>query len=149
MNRFFYFILFTLIIVSCNKTDGDAYRNNPNIPNISFNSGSLVNTNLPQYSSLKYPNNYVILNNNYGINGVILFFAGGNNYSAFELSDPNHPLSTCSTLTVEGVVATCNCNDGNSYEILNGIGQTGTTGKYALKRYFVEASGNIIRVYNN
>jgi hypothetical protein len=138
------------MIVSCNKSDdNNDNNNNQYIPDVAFDTGNLVNTNLPQYSQLQYANNYVILNNNYGLNGVVLYYAGGDIYSAFELSDPNHPLATCSTLTVEGLIATCNCDDGNSYEILNGIGQTGTTGNYALKRYFVEVNGNIIRVYNN
>lgn len=148
MNRFLSIILLIFVLVSCSKTD-DEQLNNPNIPNIAFDTGNLVNTNLPQFSNLKYPNNSVVLNNNYGINGVILYFAGGTNYSAFEISDPNHPLSSCSNLTVEGVIATCNCNDGNSYNILSGVGASGTTGNYALKRYNVEVSGNIIRVYNN
>ncbi|MCX7547035.1 hypothetical protein OS188_03615 [Xanthomarina sp. F1114] len=149
MKRIFYIILLSLIVASCSKSDDDAYKNNPNIPNVPFNTGTLVNTNLPQFSNLKFDNNHVILNNNYGINGVVLFHSSGENYSAFELSDPNHPLSSCSTLTVQGVIATCDCDDGNNYDILNGIGQTGTTGHYALKRYYVEVAGNIIRVYNN
>jgi hypothetical protein len=91
----------------------------------------------------------VILNSPYGINGVVLYYAGGSNYSAFEITDPNHPISNCSTLSVEGIIATCDCDDGNSYDILNGIGRTGTTGSYSLKRYFVEVNGSIIRVYNN
>src|SRR5690606_305668 len=135
MNRIYYIFLSVFIVVSCSKGDDDENKNNQYIPNVTFDTQNLVNTNLPQYSSLKYANNYVILNNNYGINGVVLFYAGGSNYSAFELSDPNHALSTCSKLIVEGVIATCSCDDGNSYEILNGIGQTGTTGNYALKRY--------------
>ncbi|MFL0353435.1 hypothetical protein [Xanthomarina sp. GH4-25] len=149
MNRIYSIILLALIVASCNKSDDDANTNNQYLPNINFDTGTLVNTNLQPYDVLQFPNNYVILNNNYGINGVVLFYAGGDNYSAFELSDPNHALSDCSTLSVEGVIATCDCDDGNSYEILNGIGQTGTTGNFALKRYFVEVTGNIIRVYNN
>lgn len=149
MNRIYSIILFAFLVVSCNKSDDNNDNNNQYLPNITFDTGNLVNTNLPQYSDLQFANNFVILNNNYGINGVVLFYAGGDNYSAFEISDPNHALRTCSTLTVEGVIATCDCDDGNSYEILNGTGRTGTTGNYALKRYFVEPAGNIIRVYNN
>jgi hypothetical protein len=149
MNRIYYILLSVFIVVSCSKSDDNDNNDNQYIPNVAFDTQNLVNTNLPQYSQLQYANNHVILNNNYGINGVVLYFAGGDIYSAFELSDPNHPLGTCSTLTVEGLIATCNCDDGNSYEILNGTGQTGTTGNYALKRYFVEVNGNIIRVYNN
>jgi|SRR5690554_498591 len=148
MKRSLYTLALTLILISCSKSD-DGDKSNPNLPNIAFNTGNLVNTNLPQYSSLKLPNNSVVLNNNYGINGVVLYYAGGSNYSAFELSDPNHPLSACSTLSINGVIATCNCEDGNSYEILNGVGRSGTTGQYTLKRYYVEVAGSIIRVYNN
>ena len=149
MKHILFLILLTLIVASCSNNDDDAYKNNPNIPNVPFNTGNLVNTNLPQYAKLKHANNSVILNNNYGVNGVILYFAGGSNYNAFEISDPNHALISCSTLSVHGLIATCDCDDGNSYDILNGIGQSGTTGKYALKRYYVEVSGSIIRVYNN
>ena len=38
----------------------------------------------------------------------------------FELSDPNHPIQHCSTLTVDGVIATCSCDDGNAIILLNG-----------------------------
>ena len=149
MNRIASIILVAFLVISCNKSDDDGNTNNQYLPNITFDSGNLVNTNLIPYDVLQFPNNHVILNNNYGINGVVLFYAGGDNYSAFELSDPNHALSSCSTLSVEGVIATCDCDDGNSYEILSGNLQSGTTGNYTLKRYFVEVNGNIIRVYNN
>ena len=148
MTRFLTFSLLLLVVFSCSKND-DSNNNNQYIPNIAFDTGTLINTNLPQYSNLKIPGNHVILNNNYGVNGVVLYYAGGTNYNAFELSDPNHVLNGCSTLTVEDIIATCSCNDSNSYEILNGIGLDGTTGNYALKRYFVETFGNTIRVYNN
>ena len=140
-------LILTLIIASCSRSD-DGNTTNPYLPNYSFDTGNLVNTSLPGYSHLTFANNYVVLEN-YGINGVVLFYAGGTNYSAFELSDPNHQLTSCSHLTVEGVIATCDCDDGNSYDILNGLGREGTTGQYVLKRYFVEPLGNIIRVYNN
>ncbi len=134
---------------SCKKNDDDNLTDNPNIPNAVFDTGSAINTSLPQYNQLQFPGNFVILNNsNYGINGIVVYFSGGD-YSAFELSDPNHSLNSCSVLSVEGVIATCTCEDGNSYEILNGSPNEGTSGQYYLKRYFVEVNGNIIRVYNN
>jgi len=149
MNRILSIILLAFLVMSCNKSDDDGNNNNQNIPNITFDTGNLVNTDLPLYTDLLFANNFVILPDNYGVNGVVIFYAGGTNYSAFELSDPNHPLRTCSTLSVEGIIATCDCDDGNSYEILSGNLQSGTTGNYTLKRYFVEVNGNIIRVYNN
>ncbi|HCY82823.1 MAG TPA: hypothetical protein DHV22_15140, partial [Xanthomarina gelatinilytica] len=64
MNRILYLILLALITVSCSKSD-DNDNNNQYIPNVTFDTGNLVNTNLPQYSQLKYANNHVVLNNNY------------------------------------------------------------------------------------
>jgi hypothetical protein len=143
-------ILITVFALSCQSNDDNNENlNNQYLPNILFDTGTLINTNLPQYSNLQFPNNYVTLNSNYGINGVVVFYAGGSNYSAFELTDPNHEVSNCSVLTVEGIIATCSCSDENSYDILTGQPQQGTTGNYGLKRYFVEVNGNIIRVYNN
>ncbi|MGY0391517.1 hypothetical protein ACW5R3_03005 [Bizionia sp. KMM 8389] len=144
------YIVFTLLLISsCSNNDDNATQQNEFLPNYGFDTGNLINTNLPQYSDMQYPNNFIILNSNYGINGVVVFYAGGSNYSAFELTDPNHAIRDCSKLTVNGVIATCSCDEGKSYDILTGQPQEGTTGKYGLKRYFVEKTGNIIRVYNN
>ncbi|MBP0904776.1 hypothetical protein ACFSKN_12980 [Mariniflexile gromovii] len=145
MKSFLYIICFGLL-TACSS---DNVTQNPYLPNYQFNTGSLINTNLPQYSHLKFPNNSIVLNSPYGINGVVLFYAGGSNYNAFEITDPNHQISTCSKLSVEGFIASCNCDDGNSYDLLNGVKREGTTGSYPLIRYRVEISGSIIRIYNN
>ena len=139
------------LVWSCKKNDDDNTNyNNQYLPNYSFNTGDLINLSLPQYTDLQFPNNYVVLDPPYGINGVVVFYAGGNNYNAFELSDPNHELRDCSSLTVEGVIASCDCDDHDKrYDILTGQPQEGTTGSYGLKRYFVEKTGDIIRVWNN
>lgn len=146
MKSFLYSICF-IFLVGC-STDTTITKN-PFLPNYEFNTGGLINTNLPQYQDLKFANNFVILQSPYGIKGVVLFYAGGSNYNAFELTDPNHLVSNCSKLSVEGIIATCDCGDGNSYDILNGIRREGTTGEYPLIRYKVEVSGSIIRVYND
>ena len=146
MKNFLFKSLICLLIVACSKSN--VVRNNPNLPNYSFDTGNLINTNLPEYSNLQFAGNHVILNSNYGINGVVVYNSG-TSYTAFELTDPNHSIQNCSNLAVQGVIATCSCDDGNSYEILSGQGQEGTTGQYLLKPYFVEVSSNIIRVYNN
>ena len=150
MKKILILLLLALVFsTSCKKNDDDNLTSNPNIPNAVFDTGNAINTSLPQYNQLQFPGNYVILNNsNYGINGVVLYYSGAS-YSAFELSDPNHSLNSCSILSVEGVIATCTCDDGNSYEIIGGTPNQGTTGQYTLKRYVVEVNGNIIRVYNN
>ena len=148
MRTFFLILVSFFIISACSKSD-DSNNNNAFLPNIAFDTGNLINTNFPQYNNLLFAGNYIVLNKPYGINGTVLFYAGGTNYSAFELSDPNHRLSTCSSLTVNGIIASCDCDDDNAYDILIGLGQEGTTGQYALKRYFVEVNDNIIRVFNN
>lgn len=146
MKSFFYIIGF-IFLVGCSANND--FVKNPYLPNYSFDTGSLINTNLPQFSQLKFPGNSVVLDKPYGINGFVLYYAGGTNYNAFEITDPNHTISNCSKLSIEGIIATCNCGDGNSYEILNGIKREGTTGTYPLIRYSVEVSGSIIRVFNN
>ena len=140
-------MFFLILFVAC--SNNDEIKSNPYIPNYSFNTDNLINTDLPQFSQLKFANNYITLHDSYGVNGIVLYYFGGDQYSAFELTDPNHIPSPCSLLNVEGIIATCTCDDGNSYEILGGLGREGTTGNYTLKRYITEVRGSIIRVYNN
>jgi hypothetical protein len=146
MKPFFYIICF-IFLTNCSPDN--TITKNPYLPNYEFNTGSLINTNLPEFNKLKFAGNFVILNSPYGINGVVLYYAGGDNYNAFEITDPNHQISNCSKLSVAGIIATCTCDDGNSYDILNGDRREGTTGNYTLIRYRVEVTGSIIRVYNN
>lgn len=146
MKNIFYSI-FIIFFVAC--SNNDEIKNNPNIPDYNFNTGSLINTDLPQFSQLKFANNYITLYDSFGVNGIVLYHLGGEQYVAYELTDPNHTPNSCSTLTVEGIIATCSCDDGNSYEILGGLGREGTTGEYTLKPYFTETSGSIIRIFNN
>ncbi|PNQ75052.1 hypothetical protein C1T31_02645 [Hanstruepera neustonica] len=142
-------LILCLTLSSCNKNDDNIIQNNQYIPDIAFDTGELINLSLPQYSDLRFAGNHYITPSNYGVNGVVVYNAGNNNFSAFELTDPNHALRNCSTLTVEGVLATCDCDDSKTYDILTGQPQEGTTGIYGLKRYFVEKTGDIIRVWNN
>lgn len=146
MKNYFILVLIGLLLTSCSKNDVN--NNNPFLPNYAFDTGNLINTNLPAYSSLQFTGNYILLSSDYGINGVVVS-RFGDSFFAFELTDPNHSIQTCSKLSVQGIIASCDCDDGNSYEILSGQGQEGTTGQYLLKPYFVEVNDNIIRVYNN
>jgi len=140
------FLLTSLLLISCSSND-DGRTGNPNIPNYVFNTGSLINTNLPEFGHLQFPGNFIVLNQ-YGVNGVVLY-SSGTTYSAFELSDPNHQANTCSRLTLEGIIASCTCDDGNSYNIVNGGQMEGTSGQYGLVPYGVEVQSNIITVFNN
>ncbi|WP_299890318.1 hypothetical protein [uncultured Lacinutrix sp.] len=146
-------LLLLLIITftnSCKKDDDINNQNrNPNIPNAVFDTQNQIDTNLPQYNNLLIPSQHVIVTGaNIGHNGIVVFYTGST-YLAWELSDPNHQLNSCSTLTVNGIIATCNCDDDNAYEIVSGLPQTGTTGQFTLVPYQVEVSGTVIRVFNN
>ncbi|WP_245918521.1 hypothetical protein [Aurantibacter aestuarii] len=150
LKHFLMVVLFVGLATSCKKDDdNNDDLQNQNIPNVAFDTGGLINTNLPQYNQMQFAGNSVVLGNTYGINGVVVYYAGGINYSAFELSDPSHPLSDCSNLSVSQGAATCNCDDEKSFSIVTGLALNGTNSQFPLKRYSVEVSGNIIRVFNN
>lgn len=135
--------LLLLIFSACSSND-DNYINNPNLVNLNFQLQ--LNLNFPEYNDLQYPgNNYVTYNE--GIKGVVVYNVNNSHYTAFELSDPNHPPKDCSAMTVKGIIATCNCEDGNSYNIISGELVEGE-GEYTMKEYRVEKHGNTIEVYN-
>ena len=146
MKKLILIVFIGFLTFSCSKND-DVNNNNPYLPEQNFDTGATINTNFPQYNSLQFPGNNAVING-YGLNGIVVYYTGSS-YRAFELSDPNHALQSCSKLTVEGVIATCGCTDAKEYDILTGQAQQGTTGQYTLKPYLVEVSGNIIRVFNN
>lgn len=124
---------------------GDDERlNNPNLVDLNFSFQ--IDLSLPQYNKLNFPGNS-FTTYNYGINGVVIYNLNNSQYTAFELSDPNHPLKDCSTLTVQGTEVTCGCEDGNVYTIITGQ-QIAGEGQYSLKPYRVERFGNIIEISN-
>lgn len=142
MYRIIILLLLPFVFSSCESDD--EIRNNPYLTDVSFQLN--INLNFPEYHNLNFPGNSYT-SYNHGINGVVVYNINNNQYTAFELSDPNHQLSNCSRLTAQGIIATCSCGDGNSYNILTGELSTGT-GQYSLKPYRIRKSGNIIEVYN-
>lgn len=142
-SNIFFFLLIFCLFYSCTPDDAPQ-ANNPYLPNLSVQLD--LNLSLPEYNRLNFPgNSYVTYN--YGINGIVMYNINNIQYTAFELSDPNHPLTDCSKLTVEGVIATCSCDDGNSYNILTGEPTQGP-GPYSLKPYRVRKSGNVLEIFN-
>ncbi len=136
-------LMLLLVISSCSPNANDRI-DNPNLINVSFRL--VINLNLPEYNSLNFPGNHYTTYNT-GINGVVVYNINNTQFTAFELSDPNHPLSECSSLSVEGVIATCDCNDGNSYNILTGE-LSGGNGQYTMKPYRITKNGSVLEVYN-
>lgn len=142
MRYFVFSILF--IFFACSSDDYKNYNNpylNPHTVNLE------LNLNLPQYNSLKYPGNSVKVYHQ-GIRGIVIFCVNDSYYTAYELSDPNHYPNNCSTMEVEGIIASCPCpEDDNSYDIVTGIHKT-QDDMYPMLGYRVQRKGDVIRVFN-
>ena len=131
------------LALSC-EPDDDNRQRNPNLVDVNFRHQ--LNLDLPEYNDLRYPGNSFVTYN-YGVRGIVVYNINNSQYSAFELSDPNHPPSQCSAMAVEGILATCRCDDGNSYNIITGEPSEGEL-RYGMKPYRVERRGNMIEIYN-
>ncbi|TRO67170.1 Rieske (2Fe-2S) protein [Christiangramia sabulilitoris] len=131
-----------MLLAACSGSD-DNIRNNPNLPNVNFRFQ--LNLNFPEYNDLQFPGNS-FATYNYGVRGVVIYNINNSQYVAFELSDPNHPPSSCSGMTVNGVIASCGCDD-NKYNIITGELSEGD-GQYTMRPYQVRRSGNVLDVFN-
>lgn len=142
MKKTICFFLVFIALTACSGAD-DNYRGNPNIPDLNFRFQ--LNLDFPEYSNLQYPgNSYATYN--YGVKGIVIYNINSSQFVAFELSDPNHPPSDCSAMTVNGVIASCGCDD-NTYNVITGELSEGE-GEYTMKPYRVQRSGNILDIYN-
>ncbi|MNF54589.1 hypothetical protein D3C85_142890 [compost metagenome] len=138
MKKFLFLFLVSSLFFSCSNNDFD--NANPYIPNYTVSLD--INMNLPSYSSLLYVSNAIYYPGQ-GAKGIIIFNTGSG-YNAFDAACPNQALSTCSTMTINGINAICAC-DNASYNLFTGL----SSGKeYPMKQYRVEVNGNVLRVYN-
>ena len=142
MKKFLYLVALSLIFIGCSSDDDQ--RNNPYLVDLDF--AFQLDLNLPQYNNLNFPGNS-FTHYNYGINGVVVYNLNNSQFMAFELTDPNHVPSSCSVLEVDGIQASCGCEDGNVYSIITGQLVEGQ-GEYTLKPYRVERSGNVLQISN-
>ncbi len=141
MPKFVLFIGFSVVLLmGCSKDDLGA--RNPNL--VAVNFAVTFNTNLPQYSTLQFPGN-AIYEPNAGLRGVFVINTG-TGIRAWEAADPNHPPSNCSTMQLNGVEATCDC-EGNIYNLYTGLAK-GQKLPYPLLEYRASVSGNVITVSN-
>ena len=51
-------------------------------------------------------------------------------------------------MIVEGIIASCPCEDGNSYDIITGQFTPQTNDKYPMVQYRAERNGDIVNVFN-
>ncbi|GEL10008.1 Ferredoxin subunit of nitrite reductase or a ring-hydroxylating dioxygenase [Flavobacterium glycines] len=131
--------LLCLLFFSC--SDNGFKNNNPYIPN--YNFSITFDLNYPAYSKLNYASNAVYYAGpEVGPKGIYVFYTGSG-YNAFDAACPNQALSSCSTLTLNGINLVCPC-DKEEYSLFTGQGKL----QYPLKQYRVEKIGNILRVYN-
>jgi len=137
-------VFIVLACLACKSEDGQT-GDNPNltIPLVNLN----LNLNLPEYNSLKFPGNSLIITQQ-GIRGIVIYNVNNDLYTAFDLSDPNHFPNECSKMTVDGIIANCPCtNDTNEYNIVNGV-HTGNENLFPMQQYRAERTGDNLHVFN-
>ncbi len=137
MRKLLLLTFFFTILFSC--SDSGLANYNPYIPNYTFTVD--INMNLPLYSNLQYPSNAVYYAGK-GVKGLIIFNTGSG-YNVFDAACPNQNVSSCSTMTINGIDAVCPC-DGKTYSLFTGQGSL----QYTLKQYRVEVNGNVLHIYN-
>ncbi len=144
--KFNFIILCLLLIVcSCKKDDGELKGDNPFLidPIVRLN----LNLNLPQFNPLKFPGNSIIISQQ-GIKGIVIYNVNNDLYTAFDLSDPNHPPSSCSRMSIEGIIATCPCEeDDNEYDIVTGQHRTNQNA-YPMQQYLARRTGDNLEISN-
>lgn len=134
------YLLLSVIIpflFSCSDSGFD--NTNPFVPNYTFTVD--INMNLPAYSDLKYTSN-AIYYPGVGARGIIVFNTGSG-YNAFDAACPNQAISSCSTMTINGINAVCGC-DSKEYSLFTGQSSL----QYPMKQYRVQVNGTVLRVYN-
>lgn len=143
MKKSLYSLLFTLLLVSCSKSNINN-RNCIFLLDVGVNTS--INMNIFPYSSLLFESNSVYVPN-VGNAGIIVTNSGIG-FLAWDASDPNHAPSTCSRLEINGIEGTCGCSDANVYSLITGQPLSDPNLTCGLKAYRVEQSGNNLIISN-
>lgn len=136
MKKIIFSFLVLALCLSCSKDDNR--KDNPYLFDLNFSV--VVDLSLPQYNGLNFPSNPVYIGN-YGHGGIIIMNTGSN-YVAFDAADPNHVPKNCSTLEIDGLEGTCQCEDHNKYNLITGQFVEGENLEYTLYAYRVTDNGN-------
>lgn len=137
-------LTFVLIFTACGNDD-DQNDDNPNLiePIVNIN----LNLDLPEFNGLNFPGNSVVLEQ-LGVRGIVVYNVNNEFYSAYDLADPNHMLESCSTMEVDGIIASCPCDtDVNTYDIITGQNQE-QPDSFTMLAYQAIRTGNSVRVSN-
>lgn len=106
MSRFI-FVIFLSVVTACSTNGTDR---NPYLQEINFRFDA--NLNLPLYSPLTNTGSAVLIQSDgIGTKGIFIINAGFEQFRAFEASCPNHAPNSCSTMSLNGQVATCSCEE--------------------------------------
>ena len=141
LNRIYCYLFIFFLSISCST---DNISNNPYLQSISFEK--TINLNLPQYDNLRYSGGSIYLQSG-GIKGLLLFNIN-DQIMAWEASCPNHYPSSCSTMSINGVQSTCECED-YKYSLATGQLLSNANGdKYPMLSYFSQKNGNSVRISN-
>lgn len=145
MRIFSLLVFFSILFSSCSK-DKEKLNQNPYLTNPIVNLN--LNLNLPEYNSLKFPGNYVIAPQ--GIKGIIVYAVSESQYWAFDLTDPNHVPNDCSSMEIDGIIASCPCTtDSNQYNIVNfGQHMTNPDTHYPMQQYRAMRNGDYVTITN-
>jgi len=140
------FLVLLLIFLSCSKESTDR---NPYLLDLGFRFD--MNLNLPAYNRLRNIGNTVYVGTQgVGTRGMFVIKSSIDQYMAFEASCPNHAPNNCSTMTMKGQTATCEC-DGYEYSLFTGqILNPPKDGKryYDMLYYRADLNGNVVTVSN-
>ncbi|WP_419212860.1 Rieske (2Fe-2S) protein [Maribacter sp. X9] len=139
-------LLFLIIGSSCSS---DRTNRNPYLQEINFRFDA--NLNLPSYSPLTNTGSVVFIpNESVGTRGVFVINTGFNQFRAFEASCPNHAPNNCSTMSLDGQVATCSCED-YEYSLFTGqmLNRPEDDNRYYdMLEYNTTFSGNSVIISN-
>jgi len=139
-------LLMVIFLFSCKKDDGP---NNNNSYLTAPPTNISLNLNLPQYNALNFDGATVVLSSS-GVGGIVVYRQSESQIFAYDLADPNHVPISCSSMTVDGLVASCPCpDDENSYAIsLFGLHQGDQNANQPMLPYRTDKNGNVITITN-
>ncbi|MDC6388171.1 hypothetical protein PP182_05735 [Maribacter sp. PR1] len=139
-------LLFLLFLFAC---ENNGTNRNPYLQEINFRFDA--NLNLPLYSPLTNTGSAVLVTaDGVGTQGIFIINAGFNQFRAFEASCPNHAPNNCSTMTLNGQVATCSCED-YEYSLFTGqmLNRPDDGNRYYdMLEYRTSYGGNSVTVTN-
>jgi nitrite reductase/ring-hydroxylating ferredoxin subunit len=139
-------ILLVVLIVSCSN---EQTNRNPFLQEIGFRFDA--NLNLPLYSPLTNTGSVVLVQSTgVGTRGVFIVNAGFNQFRAFEASCPNHEPNSCSTMVLDGQVATCECEE-YQYSLFTGqqLNRPDDGNRYYdMLEYRATFNGNTVSISN-